>query len=101
MHWFMQFLASPFGTLVRLAALKEVPMKMLRWIALVWCVLALEAGLSGCTVRAKPTTLTEQPITSPARPFRMVEVCLDTPPLFPAVYFRKAAGAVADRIDES
>ena len=76
-------------------------MRLLQWLALMWCVLALEAGLSGCTVRAKPTALTEQPITAPARPFQVVEVCLDTPPLFPATYFRAAAGAVADRIDES
>ena len=76
-------------------------MRLLQWITLVWCVLAVGAGLSGCTVRAKPTALTEQPITAPARPFLIAEVCLDTPPLFPTIYFRKAAGAVADRIDEA
>src|SRR5947209_11880921 len=42
----------------------------------------------------------EQPINSPFQPFRLVHVCLDTPPLFSANYFREAANAIADRVDE-
>src|SRR5437763_14846891 len=42
----------------------------------------------------------EQPILSPFQPFRVVHVCIDTPPLFSAKYFREAANAIADRVDE-
>src|SRR6266851_8792034 len=42
----------------------------------------------------------EQPIVTAYQPYRVVQVCLDTPPLSPAQYFHAAAAIVADRIDE-
>jgi hypothetical protein len=69
---------------------------LMGWVPVVGLVV-----LSGCSVRYKETTLTERPIIAPAQPFRLLSVCLDTPPLFPEVFFRRAAAAVADRIDSS
>ncbi len=43
----------------------------------------------------------EQPIIAPLQPYRVVQVCLDTPPLFSARLFREVAKAIADRVDSS
>ena len=45
--------------------------------------------------------LKEQPIRSPYQHFRIVQICLDTPPLYPESLFRTAANTIADRIDSS
>jgi hypothetical protein len=74
---------------------------VLKVLSLMSCVMVVGQVLSGCTVRYTETPLPVLPITVPAQPFRLISVCLDTPPLFPETYFRKAAGAVADRIDSS
>ncbi len=74
---------------------------VLQVLHLMGCVIVAGLVLSGCTLRYKETVLTERPIIAPAQPFRLLSVCLDTPPIFPETYFRKAAAAVADRIDLS
>src|SRR5437588_4758094 len=43
----------------------------------------------------------EQPIITPYQPYRVVQVCLDTPPLFPARLMHEATSAIADRIDSA
>ena len=61
--------------------------------------------LSGCgpnlfpQVIMHPGSRSEQAIVSPFQPFRVVQVCLDTPPLFPSGYFHQAAVAIAARLD--
>ncbi len=62
--------------------------------------------LSGCgsifpQVARATIARPEQPILSPFQPFRLVQVCLDTPPLFSAKYFREAASAIANKVDAS
>jgi hypothetical protein len=61
--------------------------------------------LCGCSLIPQPRhgvqIHIEQPITSPHQPFRVIQVCLDTPPLYPARYFHEAAEAIANRIDAS
>ncbi len=62
--------------------------------------------LSGCgsiipQVARATFARSEQPISSPYQPFRLVQVCLDTPPLFSAKNFREAANAIADKVDVS
>lgn len=47
-----------------------------------------------------PTQI-EQPLVAPLQPYHVVQVCLDTPPLFSARFFREAAIAIADRVDAS
>ena len=62
--------------------------------------------LSGCgsifpqIVRAT-IARSEQPIISPYLPFRIVQLCLDTPPLYPARYVREVTLAIADSIDSA
>ncbi len=42
------------------------------------------------------------PAQNPAyQPYRTVQACLDTPPLYPSPLFHQAAGAIADRIDQA
>lgn len=65
------------------------------------CFLAFLILVSGCSMKQSPTSLKEQPIHSLYQPFRIVQICLDTPPLYPAHLFRNAAKAVADRIDSA
>jgi len=65
------------------------------------CLLAFLILVSGCGLKKPPTLLTEQIILAPYQPFRIVQICLDTPPLYPESLFRTAANAVADRIDSS
>ena len=63
--------------------------------------------LSGCfwdihTSQTTPTpsaSSTEVPMVSAYRPFRVIQVCLDTPPLYPADYFHQAANALANWIE--
>jgi len=62
--------------------------------------------LSGCgalipQVARATVARAEQPIRSPFQPYRVVHLCIDTPPLFSAHYFREAASAVADAVDAS
>lgn len=64
---------------------------------LLWLVMC-SLLLSGCDLRSKPAMVSEQPIDAPPQPFRIVQVCLDTPPLYAERYFRAAANAIADRI---
>jgi hypothetical protein len=65
------------------------------------CFLAFLILVSGCSLKQSPTLLTEQPIRSPYQPFRIVQICLDTPPLYPESLFHTAANTIADRIDSS
>jgi hypothetical protein len=65
------------------------------------CLLAFLILVSGCSLKKPPTLLTEQIILAPYQPFRIVQICLDTPPLYPERLFRTVANAVADRIDSS
>jgi hypothetical protein len=64
------------------------------------CIIIL---LSGCGLNptlATPTPTPDvQPITSPYRPFRVVQVCLDTPPFYPAAIFHQAVNKIADWIE--
>jgi len=59
--------------------------------------------LSRCSIlppiRHQAPKQSEQPPASPFQPFRVVQLCLDTPPLYPARLAREAAATVADRID--
>jgi hypothetical protein len=68
---------------------------------LCFCFLAFLILVSGCSLKQSPTLLTEQPIRSQYQSFRIVQICLDTPPLYPEHLFRTAANAIADRIDSS
>jgi hypothetical protein len=65
------------------------------------CLLAFLILVSGCSLKQSPTPVKEQPIIAPYQPFRIVQICLDTPPLYPERLFRAAASAIADRIDSS
>jgi hypothetical protein len=65
------------------------------------CLLAFLILVSGCSLKKPPVSLTEQPILAPYQPFRIVQICLDTPPLYPEYLFRAAANAIANRIDTS
>lgn len=65
------------------------------------CLLAFLILVSGCSLKKSPTPLTKQPILAPYQPFRIVQICLDTPPLYPERLFRTAANAIANRIDSS
>ena len=65
------------------------------------CLLAFLILVSGCSLKKSSTPLTEQPILAPYQPLRIVQICLDTPPLYPESLFRNAAIAIADRIDSS
>ncbi len=65
------------------------------------CLLAFMILVSGCSLKKSPTPLTEQPILASYQPFRIVQICLDTPPLYPERLFRSAAKAIADHIDSS
>ncbi len=65
------------------------------------CFLAFLILVSGCSLKQSSTLLTEQPIRSPYQPFRIVQFCLDTPPLYPESLFRTAANAIADRINSA
>lgn len=68
---------------------------------------ALVLLLSGClgdvgSSQGTPTSTvspTVEPIVSAYRPFRVIQVCLDTPPLYPAAYFHQAANAIANWIE--
>jgi hypothetical protein len=61
--------------------------------------------LCGCSVIPQPGHHTpghiEHPIITPYQPYRVVQVCLDTPPLFPARLMHEATSAIADRIDSA
>jgi hypothetical protein len=65
------------------------------------CLLAILILVSSCTIKQSPIPLTEQPILAPYQPFRIVQVCLDTPPLYPENLFYDAVNAIADRIESS
>ncbi len=65
------------------------------------CLLSFLVLVSGCSIKQSPTSLTEQIILAPYQPFRIVQICLDTPPLYPERLFRTAANVIADRIDSS
>ena len=74
------------------------------------CVAILLTGLlfvvlCGCSItpqiRHHTPRQIEQPIIAPFQSYRVVQVCLDTPPLFPARFFREAAMAIADGVDAS
>ena len=65
------------------------------------CFLAFLILVSGCSIKKAPTPLTEQPILAPYQPFRIVQICLDTPPIYPERLFHAAANAIADRIDSA
>ncbi|HYB01156.1 MAG TPA: hypothetical protein VED37_13140, partial [Ktedonobacteraceae bacterium] len=65
------------------------------------CLLAFLVLASGCSLKQSPTTLSEQIILAPYQPFRIVQICLNTPPLYPESLFRTAANTIADRIDSS
>jgi hypothetical protein len=45
--------------------------------------------------------LIEQPLVAPLQRFRIVQLCLDTPPLFPARFGYEAATALGDRVDSA
>jgi len=47
-----------------------------------------------------PTRI-EQPLSAQFQPFRSVQLCVDSPPLYPARFAREAAAALADRIDSA
>lgn len=68
---------------------------------LLCCLLAFLILVSGCSIKKAPAPLTEQPILAPYQPFRIVQICLDTPPIYPERFFRAAANAIADRIDSA
>jgi hypothetical protein len=61
--------------------------------------------LCGCSIipqiRHQTPRQIEQPIIAPLQSYRVIQVCLDTPPLFSARFFREAAMAIADKIDAS
>jgi hypothetical protein len=69
------------------------------------CFLAFLILASGCSLKpvlhhsVEPNEIA--PIIAPYQPFRIVQVCLDTPPLYPESLFRTAANAIADRIDSA
>lgn len=69
-------------------------------------ILMLQLVLSGCAsvfpqvARARTAHL-EQPIISSYQSFRIISLCLDTPPLMPARFAREAAAALAGRIDSA
>src|SRR6266487_2919438 len=65
------------------------------------CILAFLILVSGCSLKQPPTPLNVHPILAPYRPFRIVQICLDTPPIYPDRLFHDAANAIADRIDSS
>lgn len=61
--------------------------------------------LSGCgiipQIGSHSPKQIEQPIITPYQPVRIVQLCLDTPPLYPARLMHEAAMAVADSIDSA
>jgi hypothetical protein len=64
-------------------------------------VMAITLLVSGCDARPKQTAPMERPIIAPWQPSSVISACLDTPPLFPESYFRKAAAAVAEWIEKA
>jgi hypothetical protein len=65
----------------------------------------LYVALSGCGILPQigshsPTHI-EQPMSAPYQPVRIVQLCLDTPPLFPARLMHEATSTIADRIDSA
>jgi hypothetical protein len=50
-------------------------------------------------VRAQKNERLEQAIASKYQPYRVIQACIDTPPIFPPAYFHQAALQIADRID--
>src|SRR5579863_9689208 len=70
-----------------------------KWACIVLLTMVL---LSGCGTKiAAKTGPDVEPIKVPYRPFETLQVCLDTPPYFAEGMFRKAANAVADRLERS
>ena len=63
----------------------------------------LFAVLCGCSLMPQEAHHSpghiEQPISVPYQPFRIVQFCLDTPPLYPARLMHEAAVTIADSID--
>lgn len=73
-----------------------------RHLLLCLCIIIL---LSACSLNLNPTLVTPtptvgiQPTTSPYRPFRVIQVCLDTPPFYPTAFSRQAVNKIADWIE--
>lgn len=67
-------------------------------------ILMLHLVMSGCALFPQGSHVriahVEQPIVSAYQPYRVIQVCLDTPPISPAQYFHATAAMIADRIDE-
>lgn len=65
------------------------------------CFLAFLILLSGCSLKKSSPTGGDDSITAPYQPFRVIQICLDTPPVYSESFFRAAAHTIADRIDSS
>jgi hypothetical protein len=66
---------------------------------LLFLLAACDSGIGPPPLRVPTSTVDIQPITAPYRPFRVIQVCLDTPPLYPVSLFTQAVNKIADWIE--